>query len=57
MITEEPNKRRVAEDYTPTEVKSVFPKRRQDTMNLNGWGFTDSIFLYDKDQLIFTGKR
>lgn len=26
-------------------------------MNLNGWGFTDSIFTYDKGVLRFTGNR
>lgn len=57
MITEEQNKKKVAEDYTPTEVKSVFLKRRQETMNLNGWGFTDSVFAYEKGQLTFTGNR
>lgn len=57
MITEEPNKRKVAEDYTPTEVKSVFLKKRQETMNLNGWGFTDSAFTYQNGQLNFSGTR
>lgn len=44
-------------DFIPTEVKSVFRKRRQETMNLNGWGFADSIFSYEKGQVIFTGER
>jgi hypothetical protein len=57
MITEEPNKFAVKRDYTITEVKSVFPKKRQETLNLNGWGFTDSIFAYQNGQLMFTGNR
>jgi hypothetical protein len=58
MTTEELEKyKKNASDFIPTEVKSVFLKRRQDTMNLNGWGFTDSIFTYQKGQLVFTGER
>lgn len=57
MITEEQNKSKIAADYTPTEVKSVFLKKRQETMNLNGWGFTDSIFALENGQLTFTGNR
>lgn len=57
MITEEPNKIKVARDHTPTLVKSVFRKRRQENMNVNGWGYSDSMFLYDKGQLTFTGDR
>lgn len=57
MITEDPKRLQRPDDYRPTEVKSVFNKRRQDTLNLNGWGFTDSIFVYNKGQLTFTGER
>lgn len=60
MITREKVKikrRKEDDDFIPTEVKSVFPKRRQDLLNTNGWGFADSVFLYKKDQLIFTGNR
>lgn len=57
MITEDLKKFQRPDDYRPTEVKSVFNKRRQDTLNLNGWGFTDSIFVYNKGQLTFTGER
>lgn len=58
MITEvEEKKSQRAADYTPTEVKSVFLKKRQETMNLNGWGFTDSIFAVKNGELTFTGSR
>lgn len=57
MITEDPKGLQRPDDYRPTEVKSVFHKRRQETLNLNGWGFTDSIFVYNKGQLTFTGER
>lgn len=57
MLIEEQDKRKKATDYTPIEVQSVFRKRRQETMNVNGWGYTDSIFNYVKGQLIFTGNR
>lgn len=45
------------EDYRPTEVKSVFPKKRQETLNIHGWGFTDSVFICNSGQLTFTGNR
>lgn len=59
MTTEElqRNKKKYSDDFIPTEVESVFRKRRQETLNLNGWGFTDSIFFYQKGQLTFTGQR
>ncbi|CRK94929.1 CLUMA_CG008420, isoform A [Clunio marinus] len=57
MLTEEQDKKKALADYTPTKVESVFRKHRQETLNLNGWGYTDSIFLYDKGKLIFTGNR
>lgn len=40
----------------PIEVKSVFPKRRQEVLNLNGWGFSDSYFYYENG-LKFKGTR
>ncbi len=40
----------------PIEVKSVFPKRRQDVLNLNGWGYADSYFTYENG-LKFKGTR
>lgn len=57
MLTQKDNKIARKGDYTPIEVESVFRKKRQETMNLNGWGFTDSIFTYDKGVLSFTGNR
>lgn len=56
MIAEK-NQRNHVEDYRPTEVKSVFLKRRQDRLNINGWGFTDSRFTCRDGQLTFTGNR
>lgn len=53
----QPNKVQRAGDFKPTAVKSVFLKHRQDTLNLNGWGFKDSIFAFQKGQLTFTGNR
>jgi hypothetical protein len=61
MTTEELEKNKknskFKDDFIPTEIKSVFAKRRQESMNLNGWGFTDSTFTYRDGQLIFTGER
>jgi hypothetical protein len=57
MTTEKLDKLVVKRDYTITEVKSVFPKKRQKTFNLNGWGYNDSIFAYQNGQLMFTGNR
>jgi hypothetical protein len=31
-----------------TEVKSVFPKRRQDLFADNSWGYKNSYFAYDE---------
>lgn len=37
---------------------SVIPKRRQDLLKWNGWGYKDSRFLLNKDgQVEFTGER
>jgi hypothetical protein len=41
----------------PIQVKSVFPKRRQDVLNLNGWGFADSYFTFEGGLLKFKGSR
>lgn len=41
----------------PIEVKSVFPKRRQEVLNVNGWGFSDSYFTYEEGLLKFKGSR
>lgn len=57
LTATEKDKRKVAEDYTPTLVKSVFPKKRHLTLNLNGWGFLDSVFEFQNGQLMFTGNR
>jgi hypothetical protein len=53
LITKgEENKRKF-----PIQVKSVFPKRRQDVLNLNGWGFSDSYFTCEGGLLKFKGSR
>ena len=57
MILAKGNKNKTNDDYKPIEVKSVFPKKRQQVMNLNGWGFADSYFIYRKGELTFTGVR
>lgn len=44
-------------DLFPLEVKSVFPKRRQDVLNINGWGFVDSYFDFIGGYLTFKGER
>uniref|UniRef100_A0ACB8G0F0 Uncharacterized protein n=1 Tax=Sphaerodactylus townsendi TaxID=933632 RepID=A0ACB8G0F0_9SAUR len=37
---------------------STFPKRRQEILKWNGWGYSDSKFLFNKKgQAEFTGKR
>lgn len=41
----------------PIQVKSVFPKRRQEVLNLNGWGFSDSYFTCEEGMLKFKGSR
>lgn len=38
-------------------VKSVIPKRRQELLKWNGWGYKDSEFVIKDDQVRFTGKR
>lgn len=47
------------EDNTkfPISVKSVFPKRRQEVLNINGWGFADSYFTCEGGLLKFKGSR
>lgn len=57
MITQDQKKNKKDDDYKPIEVKSVFLKKRQETMNLYGWGFTDSVFALQNGQLTFTGSR
>ncbi|GBN93302.1 hypothetical protein AVEN_262350-1, partial [Araneus ventricosus] len=39
------------------EVKSVIPKRRQELLKWNGWGYKDSKFLLNSklNQLEFSG--
>lgn len=49
--------RRKKREVFPIEVKGVFPKRRQEVLNLNGWGFLDSYFTTEKGQLTFVGNR
>nr|CAI5824234.1 unnamed protein product [Callosobruchus analis] len=46
----------------PICVKSVIPKRRQELLKWNGWGYNDSKFVVNVDekqniQVYFTGKR
>nr|XP_022908678.1 alkyldihydroxyacetonephosphate synthase, peroxisomal-like [Onthophagus taurus] len=38
-------------------VRSVIPKRRQDLLKWNGWGYKDSKFVVKDDVLHFTGDR
>lgn len=39
------------------KVVSAVPKKRQDALKWNGWGYNDSRFVYENDILIFTGDR
>lgn len=41
----------------PIEVKSVFSKSRNDTINTNGWGFKDSYFTTKNGCFTFAGDR
>lgn len=41
----------------PRRVQSVFPKRRQDLIRWDGWGYKDSRFRFDGEQFVFTGER
>nr|CAH7726747.1 unnamed protein product [Callosobruchus chinensis] len=46
----------------PIFVRSVIPKRRQELLKWNGWGYNDSKFVVKVDekqnlQVYFTGKR
>ena len=41
----------------PIKVKSVIPKKRDEILNMNGWGFKDSYFTTKNGILTFTGNR
>lgn len=41
----------------PMEVKSVIPKKRDEVLNMNGWGFKDSYFTTKNGILTFSGNR
>ena len=41
----------------PINVKSVIPKKRDEVLNMNGWGFKDSYFTTRNGILMFSGKR
>jgi hypothetical protein len=41
----------------PIEMKSVIPKKRDEVLNMNGWGFKDSYFTTKNGILTFTGNR
>lgn len=45
------------EDLYPIKVKTEIPKRRQEVLNVTGWGFKDSKFEYKNETLRFTGNR
>lgn len=46
-------------DRKVVEVKSVFPKRRQDIFSENSWGYKDCYYFYnEKDKVLsFRGAR
>lgn len=44
-------------DKFPINVKSVIPKKRDEVLNINGWGFKDSHFTMKTGILTFNGKR
>lgn len=39
------------------EIKSVVPKKRQELLKWYGWGYQDSFFSYDNEQIVFNGTR
>ncbi|XP_055616526.1 alkyldihydroxyacetonephosphate synthase [Toxorhynchites rutilus septentrionalis] len=39
------------------EIVSAIPKKRQDLLKWNGWGYKDSRFEYENGTLMFTGSR
>lgn len=41
----------------PIEIKSVIPKKRDEKLNVNGWGFKDSFFTCENGVLYFSGDR
>ncbi|KXJ71502.1 hypothetical protein RP20_CCG020408 [Aedes albopictus] len=41
----------------PTSVVSTIPKRRQDLIRWDGWGYKDSRFVYDGKDCFFSGDR
>ncbi|KXJ71503.1 hypothetical protein RP20_CCG020409 [Aedes albopictus] len=41
----------------PTSVVSTIPKRRQDLIRWDGWGYKDSRFVYDGKDCSFSGDR
>ena len=41
----------------PIYIKSVIPKKRDEVLNMNGWGFKDSYFTTKNGVLTFTGNR
>lgn len=41
----------------PMEIKSIIPKKRDEVLNMNGWGFKDSYFTTKNGILYFTGNR
>lgn len=46
-------------DKKVVEVKSIFPKRRQDTFAEDSWGYKDCFFEYNKktESLYLRGKQ
>lgn len=44
-------------DKFPINLKSVIPKKRDEVLNINGWGFKDSYFTMKTGILTFNGKR
>ncbi|EDS39557.1 alkyldihydroxyacetonephosphate synthase [Culex quinquefasciatus] len=41
----------------PTKITSVLPKRRQDVIRWDGWGYKDSRFVYKDETVMFLGDR
>lgn len=39
------------------EIKSVIPKKRQELLKWDGWGYKDSYFTYENGQMVFKGDR
>lgn len=57
MLTSDPAKIQKPGDMSFEKKKCILPKRRQENLNCNGWGFADSSFALQKGELTFTGNR